>query len=44
MQAFGELIPEVGNIIKQIGKALEVKNEADIRKKLNRISNLIKDE
>ena len=40
----GEIIPEVGGIIRGMGAALEWKNEKKIKEKLQKISQLIRDD
>ena len=40
----GELIPEVGSILSYIGQAIELKNEVEIKKRLNKMSQLIRDD
>jgi len=34
----GDIIPEVGNILKAVGTGLEMKNEAEINDKLRKVS------
>jgi len=40
----GDVIPEVGNIFKGIGAYIEWKNEKEIQSKLNKISQLVRDD
>jgi hypothetical protein len=44
MQIAGESIPEVGGIIKGLGSMLEIKNEREIKDKLRKINQLIRDD
>lgn len=40
----GEFIPEVGSILQYIGNIIELKNENDIKKRLQKVSQLIRDD
>lgn len=44
LQLAGDTIPEVGNIFKGIGKMIEWKNENEIQSRLNKISQLVRDD
>jgi hypothetical protein len=44
LQIAGELIPEVGSILTKIGNAIEIANEREIKDRLGKISQLIRDD